>query len=229
MTAGDRGRVVGRSRDRHSLRAHSADPRSPGERLPRASRDAGMSLQAASRTQRRACARVTGTVQGVGFRPYGYRLASELSLSGYVLNDSRGVLLEVEGAGEAVSELLARLKEETPPLSIVEQIVVEERQLTGSSGFEIRGSAAGGTLDVPIAADSATCADCLAELFDPRDRRFRYSFINCTNCGPRFTIVAGIPYDRPLTTMASFEMCSRCRAEYEDPVDRRFHAQPNAC
>jgi hydrogenase maturation protein HypF len=188
-----------------------------------------MSLQAASRAHRRARVRVSGTVQGVGFRPYIYRLASELSLAGYVLNDSRGVLLEVEGGGEAVSELLARLKDEAPPLSAVEQIVVEERELTGSSRFEIRASAAGGALDAPVTADSGTCAECLAELFDPRDRRFRYPFINCTNCGPRFTIVAGIPYDRPLTTMASFEMCCLCRAEYEDPTDRRFHAQPNAC
>jgi acylphosphatase len=148
-----------------------------------------MSLQAASRTQRRASVRVTGTVQGVGFRPYIYRLASELSLSGYVLNDSRGVLLEVEGVGEAVSELLARLKDEAPPLSVVEQIVVEERELAGSSGFEIRSSTAGGTLDAPVTADSGTCARCLAELFDPRDRRFRYPFINCTNCGPRLSPV----------------------------------------
>jgi hydrogenase maturation protein HypF len=180
-------------------------------------------------TLTRARARVDGTVQGVGFRPYVYRLANELDLAGYVLNDSRGVLLEVEGPAAAVERFLARLEPEAPPLARVERVGAEECEPTRERGFAIRESPRGGTADAPVTPDSATCSDCLAELFDPADRRHRYPFINCTNCGPRFTIVRGVPYDRPLTTMTGFEMCPRCRAEYEDPADRRFHAQPNAC
>ncbi len=177
----------------------------------------------------RARARVEGTVQGVGFRPYVYRLANELDLAGYVLNDSRGVLLEVEGPAAAVERFLARLEPEAPPLARIERVAAEECEPTQERGFAIRASPRGGTADAPVTPDSATCSDCLAELFDPADRRHRYPFINCTNCGPRFTIVRGVPYDRPFTTMAGFEMCPRCRAEYDDPTDRRFHAQPNAC
>ena len=174
--------------------------------------------------------RVDGTVQGVGFRPYVYRLADELGLAGHVLNDERGVLIEVEGSREAVAVFCDRLAPEAPPLARVERLSVEELPAAGLSGFSIAASAvSAGRPDAPVAADSATCPDCLAELFDPGDRRFRYPFTNCTNCGPRFTIVRGVPYDRPLTTMAGFAMCDRCRAEYEDPLDRRFHAQPNAC
>ncbi|HEV2924511.1 MAG TPA: carbamoyltransferase HypF [Solirubrobacteraceae bacterium] len=178
---------------------------------------------------RRTRARVEGTVQGVGFRPFVYRLADEHGLTGFVLNDSHGVLLEVEGSAGAVEEFLARLARDAPPLAVIERISAEERELQGDSAFAILDSPPSGVIDVPVAPDSATCADCRRELFDPEDRRYRYPFINCTNCGPRFTIVRGIPYDRPFTTMASFAMCERCRAEYEDPVDRRFHAQPNAC
>src|SRR3954471_13095443 len=173
--------------------------------------------------------RVEGTVQGVGFRPYVYRLARELELAGYVLNDERGVLVEIEGSPGAVERFCSRLPTEAPPLARVERVARVELPASGLSGFSIAPSPSGRTPDAPVAADSATCADCLAELFDPADRRHRYPFTNCTNCGPRFTIVRGVPYDRPLTTMASFEMCDRCRAEYEDPLDRRFHAQPNAC
>jgi hydrogenase maturation protein HypF len=180
-------------------------------------------------TRRRARARVQGTVQGVGFRPFVHRLASELELAGYVLNDSRGVLLEVEGAADAVQEFLGRVRSDAPPLAVVERVVVEDRSPAGDLGFEIRASPGGSPADVPVTPDSATCDDCLRELRDPADRRYRYPFINCTNCGPRFTIVRGVPYDRPLTTMVGFEMCGDCRAEYEDPADRRFHAQPNAC
>jgi len=172
---------------------------------------------------------VQGTVQGVGFRPYVYRLAGEHGLTGFVLNDSHGVLLEVEGSASAVEGFLTRLGPEAPPLAVVERILAEERRPLGERGFAILHSPRGGTIDAPVSPDSATCADCLRELLDPRDRRFRYPFINCTNCGPRFTIVEGVPYDRPFTTMASFQMCAHCRAEYEDPRDRRFHAQPNAC
>ncbi len=173
--------------------------------------------------------RVQGTVQGVGFRPYVYRLAGKLGLTGFVLNDSRGVLLEIEGPDTAVADFLARLAADAPPLAVLERVETEEREPIGGAGFAILESPQGGTPDAPITPDSATCEDCLRELLDPSDRRFRYPFTNCTNCGPRFTIVRGVPYDRPLTTMAGFVLCPRCRAEYEDPADRRFHAQPNAC
>ncbi|HTX31849.1 MAG TPA: carbamoyltransferase HypF [Solirubrobacteraceae bacterium] len=182
-----------------------------------------------SALRRRACARVQGTVQGVGFRPYVHRLAAELGLAGYVLNDAHGVLLEVEGEAEAVEEFLARLAPEAPPLAMIEHVEVSEGPPLGDTDFVIRASPRGGPVDAPVTPDSATCAECLRELFDPGDRRHRYPFINCTNCGPRFTIVRGVPYDRPLTTMAAFTMCARCQSEYEDPRDRRFHAQPNAC
>jgi hydrogenase maturation protein HypF len=178
---------------------------------------------------RRARVRVTGTVQGVGFRPYVYRLAGELSLGGFVLNDAHGVLIEIEGSAAGVDRFLERLPSEAPPLAILEQVVVEDRDPSGDARFAIRKSVGGSVPDAPVTSDTATCEDCLRELFDPADRRFRYPFINCTNCGPRFTIVCGVPYDRPLTTMAGFTMCPECRAEYEDPADRRFHAQPNAC
>ena len=128
-----------------------------------------------------------------------------------------------------IDRFLERLPSEAPPLAVVEQMVFEDVSPSGDPDFAIRESVGGKLPDAPVTPDSATCPDCLRELFDPTDRRFRYPFINCTNCGPRFTIVRGVPYDRPLTTMASFTMCSACRAEYEDPTDRRFHAQPNAC
>ncbi len=184
------------------------------------------------RGRRRTRVRVEGTVQGVGFRPFVYRLAHELDLAGYVLNDERGVLLEVEGGESEVAAFLRRLRAEAPPLAVLERLVCEERQPLlgpGSFAFEIRPSVHGGPADARVSPDTATCDDCLRELFDPADRRFRYPFINCTNCGPRFTIVRGVPYDRALTTMADFAMCRRCQAEYDDPRDRRFHAQPNAC
>ncbi|MCA1689884.1 MAG: carbamoyltransferase HypF, partial [Actinobacteria bacterium] len=173
--------------------------------------------------------RVAGTVQGVGFRPHVYRLAHELELDGFVLNDSRGVLVEIEGPGAALDEFLERLRSEAPPLARIEHVEAAELEPSGIRGFAIVSSRGGGDQDAPVSPDTATCADCLAELLDPADRRYRYPFINCTNCGPRFTIVRGVPYDRPLTTMAAFRMCALCQAEYEDPLDRRFHAQPNAC
>jgi hydrogenase maturation protein HypF len=175
--------------------------------------------------------RVEGTVQGVGFRPFVYRLATELGLDGWVRNDAHGVLIEAHGPAAAVEQLAARLVDQAPPLAVIERV---RRSPAGEpvrlkSGFAIRPSPGGERPDAPVTPDTATCEDCLRELFDPADRRHRYPFINCTNCGPRFTIVRGVPYDRPLTTMASFAMCDACRAEYEDPADRRFHAQPNAC
>ena len=187
---------------------------------------------------RRAQIRVIGTVQGVGFRPYVHRLAGELALGGWVLNDAQGVLLEIEGSERAVAEFRSRLTAQPPPLALIERVLVSHVEPRGEHEFEIRASvtpppnAAGihrERVDAPVSVDTATCDDCLHELLDPGNRRFRYAFTNCTNCGPRFTIVHGVPYDRPLTTMASFTMCPECQAEYDDPGDRRFHAQPNAC
>ena len=180
-------------------------------------------------TRRRVRARVEGTVQGVGFRPFVHRLAAAHRLSGWVRNDERGVELEVEGEPAAVALFVERLAGDAPPLARVERVATEELPARGDEGFSIVASESGGRPDALVSSDSATCADCLRELFDPADRRHRYPFINCTNCGPRFTIVRGVPYDRPLTTMADFEMCAACRSEYDDPADRRFHAQPNAC
>jgi hydrogenase maturation protein HypF len=173
---------------------------------------------------------VDGTVQGVGFRPYVFRLAEELGLDGFVANDERGVLLEVEGDPAAVEAFVARLPREAPALATVERVSAEAvAPLAAAGGFAIVESARGGVPAALVSPDTATCDACLAELLDPADRRHRYPFINCTDCGPRFTIVRGVPYDRPLTTMAGFAMCDACQAEYDDPRDRRFHAQPNAC
>ncbi|MGI9019650.1 MAG: carbamoyltransferase HypF [Solirubrobacterales bacterium] len=183
----------------------------------------------ADRRRVRVRVRVRGTVQGVGFRPYVFRLASELGLTGWVLNDERGVVLEAQGDGGAVEELIRRLPADAPPLAEVEAVEVAAARPTEEPGFRIADSVGGGEPEALVSPDTATCADCLRELFDPADRRHRYPFINCTNCGPRFTIVQGVPYDRPQTTMAAFVMCDACQAEYEDPRDRRFHAQPNAC
>jgi hydrogenase maturation protein HypF len=174
--------------------------------------------------------RVTGTVQGVGFRPFVYRHAVALGLTGYVLNDSAGVLIEVEGPAERVAELTRLLVEDPPPLARVATVAAERLQTSGvATEFRIVESHDAGSADVPVSVDTTTCPDCLAEVDDPNDRRYAYAFTNCTNCGPRYTIVLTVPYDRPATTMADFMMCPQCRAEYEDPADRRFHAQPNAC
>jgi len=174
-------------------------------------------------------ARVDGVVQGVGFRPFVHRLAREHRLAGWVRNDERGVVLEVEGERDALERFLRRLADEAPPLAVVEHVRAAPLEATGERGFRILQSQSTGEQAALVSPDVAPCRDCLAELLDPRDRRYRYPFVNCTNCGPRFTIVRGVPYDRPLTTMAAFEMCTACRAEYEDPASRRFHAQPNAC
>ena len=174
-------------------------------------------------------ARVDGVVQGVGFRPYTYRLACELRLGGFVRNDERGVELEVEGPGEAVEAFRRRLGAEAPPLAVVEAVAWRAVPAAGERRFAIVESGRGGGAEAPVAADAATCDACLRELFDPQDRRYRYPFTNCTDCGPRLTIVCAVPYDRARTTMAGFAMCDACRAEYEDPSDRRYHAEPNAC
>jgi hydrogenase maturation protein HypF len=173
--------------------------------------------------------RVTGTVQGVGFRPFVYREAVALELAGYVRNDAAGVLIEVQGPAAGVAELCRRLVESAPPLARVERIESTAVPPEAAAGFVILASDAEGPPDAPVSVDTATCADCLAEVDDATDRRFGYAFTNCTNCGPRYTIVRSVPYDRPATTMASFAMCDACRREYDDPADRRFHAQPNAC
>jgi hydrogenase maturation protein HypF len=172
---------------------------------------------------------VSGVVQGVGFRPYVYRLAAERRLTGSIRNTPAGVTIEVQGLCEAVEEFVARLPQEAPPLARITDLPVLDLPCNGDSEFRILGSHRGETVRTLIAPDVAICEDCLRELFDSRDRRHRYPFINCTNCGPRFTIVRDIPYDRSRTSMAAFRMCPACQREYDDPLDRRFHAQPNAC
>lgn len=172
---------------------------------------------------------MTGTVQGVGFRPFAYRLATELGLAGWVGNDSLGVILEAEGPPAALDELARRLADDAPPLAWVSSVAAESLATSGEQGFGIVDSRGEGAPAVAVPVDASTCADCLRELFDPEDRRFLYPFVNCTNCGPRYTIIRSIPYDRASTTMAGFVMCADCRREYEDPSDRRFHAEPNAC
>ncbi len=176
----------------------------------------------------RAMVRIEGIVQGVGFRPFVYALALRHGLTGWVLNDEQGVQIEVEGDEGQVASFLSELSL-PPPLAVVEGTRVTYGTPAGYKDFAIRRSRGGKERLALISPDMTTCEDCRRELFDPRDRRFRYPFINCTNCGPRFTIITDIPYDRPKTTMASFSMCPLCSREYHNPDDRRFHAQPNAC
>jgi hydrogenase maturation protein HypF len=177
---------------------------------------------------RRAIA-VTGIVQGVGFRPFVYDLANRLGLIGFVRNESGGVLIEVEGESESLDRFVGELTAGPPPLARVDDVRWSRQLPQGDDGFRIETSRNQGNHSVFISPDVATCADCLTELFDPDDRRFGYPFLNCTQCGPRLTIVREAPYDRQRTTMARFAMCLDCRAEYENPRDRRFHAQPIAC
>jgi hydrogenase maturation protein HypF len=172
--------------------------------------------------------RVRGQVQGVGFRPFVYRMAEELKLAGWVRNDGEGVDIEAQGAAQAIEALIARLETEAPPLASVTAVEVAEAPPSEARGFEIKVSLRG-TANTGVTPDTATCPDCLAELFDPADRRWRHAFINCTHCGPRYTVTRRLPYDRPHTSMSAFAMCPACRHEYDDPNDRRFHAQPNAC
>lgn len=172
---------------------------------------------------------VTGIVQGVGFRPFIYNLAIEHGLKGWVLNGSDGVHCVVEGDDHGVVAFPGLVRDNAPAMSLIETIVTSEIEPEGFTGFSIRESAAQEGAMTLVSPDIATCPDCLSELRDQADRRYRYPFINCTNCGPRFTIIADIPYDRPMTTMRDFPMCPQCEAEYGDPSDRRFHAQPDAC
>jgi hydrogenase maturation protein HypF len=179
--------------------------------------------------QRRVALVVRGVVQGVGFRPFVYHLALEEGLTGFVGNNTDGLTIEVEGPKERVETFLARLRSQAPPLARIDSVAVRELALVGDTGFRIVASEVLGRVSTGIPADAATCPDCLRELLDPKDRRYRYPFLNCTNCGPRFTITRRIPYDRPQTSMAKFPMCPECQREYDDPLNRRFHAQPNAC
>ncbi|MDB6109816.1 MAG: (NiFe) hydrogenase maturation protein HypF [Pedosphaera sp.] len=177
----------------------------------------------------RAKIRVRGAVQGVGFRPFVYRLATELGLHGWVLNSPQGVQIEVEGERPVLDQFLLRIKKERPPRALIQSLDCARLDCVGQVGFQILDSAEGGDKTALILPDLATCADCLREICDPQDRRYLYPFTNCTHCGPRFTILEALPYDRPNTSMKQFAMCPECEAEYHDPHNRRFHAQPNAC
>ena len=173
--------------------------------------------------------RVSGIVQGVGFRPFVYRLAMRCGLGGWVLNDSAGVGIEAEGAAASLDAFAAALRDEAPLAASVTAVTVREIPPVGAQDFRILPSPAGDAPRTLVSPDLAVCADCRRETMDARDRRHGYAFTNCTNCGPRYSIIRGVPYDRPLTTMAAFRMCDACQSEYDDPADRRFHAQPNAC
>src|SRR5271156_6582709 len=174
---------------------------------------------------------VVGVVQGVGFRPFVHRIATELGLAGFVGNDSGAVFIEVQGPIARIDEFGRRLCAEAPPLARINTVSIAdvEANTCGGNGFRIVDSQAAPGATTPIPPDIAVCDDCITELFNPRDRRYRHPFITCTNCGPRFTIIRALPYDRPTTTMSTFAMCERCAGEYHDPANRRFHAQPIAC
>jgi len=172
---------------------------------------------------------VSGIVQGVGFRPFVFRLATRRQLKGTIRNTSAGVTIEIEGPAEPVQDFIDHLRSDAPPLSRITNVAISDLPCNGDATFVIIHSQGGEEVRTLISPDVAICPDCLRELFDPHDRRYHYPFINCTNCGPRFTIVRDIPYDRPRTSMSVFPMCPECQAEYDDPLNRRFHAQPNAC
>ena len=177
----------------------------------------------------RAQVKIEGTVQGVGFRPFVFRLARELDLTGWIVNGADGVMIEVEGAAEAVGRLIERLRTSCPPGAKVERISVRSVPAVGDREFTIQPSCEEGAKQLAISPDLATCADCVMELLDRTDRRFRYPWLSCTQCGPRFSMVTGVPYDRADTTMSRFVLCEACRAEYEAPENRRFHAESTAC
>ena len=172
---------------------------------------------------------IRGTVQGVGYRPWVYQLAQRVGIGGRVWNHTRGVSIEAHGSADAIAQFVAAIRNDAPLAARVTSVVCTEIAAPGTTAFVIDESVASGERRVSIPADLATCDDCLRELFDPADRRYRYPFINCTNCGPRYSIVRDAPYDRGHTSMAPFTMCPHCRQEYDSPLDRRFHAQPNAC
>jgi hydrogenase maturation protein HypF len=190
-----------------------------------------MAEKASQRTDvmRRLHVTIRGAVQGVGFRPFIYRLATEMRLPGWVLNSSQGVFVEVEGEKQVLDAFLLRIEKEKPPRSSIHSLEFSVLDPIGFTQFEIRQSDESGEKTTLVLPDIATCPACLREIFDRLNRRYLYPFTNCTNCGPRFTIIEALPYDRPNTSMKKFQMCDDCRDEYEDPLDRRFHAQPNAC
>lgn len=172
---------------------------------------------------------IRGAVQGVGFRPFVYRLAKELSLTGWVNNSPQGVTIEIEASPDKLEQFRVRLESEKPPRAFIQSLEASYLDPRGFNDFEIRESEQGGVKTAIVLPDIATCPDCLRDVFDPANRRYRYPFTNCTNCGPRFSIIEALPYDRANTTMRGFVMCDECAAEYHDPLNRRFHAQPNAC
>ena len=173
--------------------------------------------------------KITGTVQGVGFRPFLYRRATAHGLSGFALNGNEGVIVEIEGPTEVIAAFIEDIRENPPPNAVIRNIVISDRPFLGDSDFTIRESAHEGPPTTSVLPDLATCDQCLAEIFDPLDRRYLYPFTNCTNCGPRYSMIRDLPYDRARTVMRHFPMCPACAAEYADPDDRRFHAEPNAC
>ncbi|HJT18800.1 MAG TPA: acylphosphatase, partial [Thermoanaerobaculia bacterium] len=172
---------------------------------------------------------VRGTVQGVGFRPFVYQLAHQIGIAGRVWNDSRGVLIDAFGDARSLEHFTESLQSEAPPAARVRSVDWAAIPFETLDEFTIDPSESSTEYRVSIPADLATCSDCLREILDPANRRYRYAFTNCTNCGPRYSIVHGAPYDRAKTSMSRFVMCEACRREYDDPLDRRFHAQPNAC
>jgi hydrogenase maturation protein HypF len=172
---------------------------------------------------------VRGAVQGVGFRPFIFRLANDIGVVGWVLNSPQGVFIEAEGRKNRLDEFVLRIEKERPPRASIQSLEYSFLDPVGYGAFEIRKSDNTGACTTLVLPDIAICADCAREIFDPHDRRYRYPFTNCTNCGPRFTIIESLPYDRVNTSMSKFQMCADCQREYEDPLDRRFHAQPNAC
>jgi hydrogenase maturation protein HypF len=178
---------------------------------------------------RRTHIQVRGIVQGVGFRPFVYKLARSLGLAGYVFNSSSGVTIEIEGGGAEVEGFLKALREDPPQLAEITEITQAEMQAQGSAGFSILGSREQAGEFALVPPDAGTCDACWRDFADPSNRRYGYPFTNCTHCGPRYTIIRDLPYDRATTTMLTFVMCDACQSEYEDPLDRRFHAQPNAC
>ena len=173
---------------------------------------------------------IKGIVQGVGFRPFVFALAKKNSLKGQVFNNSNGVLIDVEGNDISIQQFIDEIKTNPPPLSFIESVEFQNfLDAADLQDFRIIESDSNGEKFTPISPDVSICEDCLREMFDENNRRFLYPFINCTNCGPRFTIIKDIPYDRKMTTMHEFEMCERCHSEYKNPLDRRFHAEPTAC
>jgi hydrogenase maturation protein HypF len=175
---------------------------------------------------------VSGVIQGVGFRPFIYRLANEQDLKGFVANTAAGVTIEVDGAEQAIDRFVESIANEKPPLATIADLTVTKNSIAqdkASESFIIQESIHSGNRIGPITPDTDVCKNCLAELFDPADRRYHYPFINCTDCGPRYTLIEETPYDRPLTSMKHFPLCGDCQAEYSDPVDRRFHAQATCC